>query len=184
MAQYLDAYTRTKNNLENRTQNKSFVLEFSKSGSEGRRPVDQTVVDAYEGGDFIVIGTIPGGSNVTKITALVDEAFDTDTSLSLGFSADYPAVAVTAMTQAPLVVDEAKVSVQGYLSISGNRKADGTNLTAADPRASIWLGTDKSTRDRYIVAEITGIVAGTALTSGACTIVVEYDRFGTNEGAY
>jgi len=182
MATFLHEFKTNKNNLENRTNNKSFTLEYGRIGSEGRRPNEQTENMPYSYGDAVVIGTLPGGCQVTKLTVLVDEGFDTGTELDIKFSADYPTLAFEDLIQDTVLVDADKASVQTFMAHSGNLNSDGTALSSGDARASVWLGTDEGKAARYIVATFTG---GTGeLTKGYCDIVVEYNRFGTNEGAF
>ena len=181
---YLDEFKRTKNNLENRTQNKNFTLEYGRVGSEGRRPAEQEANLPYSYGDRIVLGVIPGGSVVTKCTTLVEEGFDTGTELLLEFSADFPVLALSPLLQNgdTILVDADNASIQSYLSKGGNTNSDGTPLADGSGLATIWLGTDVKPGDYYIVGTFTG---GTGeLSVGHLDVILEYNRFGTNEGAY
>jgi len=183
MATYLDEFKRTKNNLENRTQNKNFTLEFGRTGSDGRRPAEQEANLPYSAGDIVVIGTIPGGSVITKITTLVGEAFDTGTTLGLSVSADTPALSLLPLLQggAEIPIDESTVAINVPLTTSGNRGANGILLPDDTGLASVWLGTEDMDGDFYIVASFVGTGV---LTKGSLDVVVEYNRFVTNGGAY
>lgn len=178
---YLNEFKRTQNNLENRTQNKNFTLEYGRAGSEGRRPEEQEANMPYSYGDRIIIGTIPGGSVITKATTLVVEGFDAGTTIDLDFSLDQNLTLVPLVPET-LLVDESLVAINAPLNNIGNRDAAGVLLPAGDPLATVWLGFKEAPGDYYIVATFGG---GTGeLSVGHLDVVVEYNRFGTNEGAY
>ena len=178
---YLNEFKRTKNNLENRTQNKNFTLEYGRVGSEGRRPAEQEANLPYSYGDRIVLGVIPGGSVITKVSTLVVEGFDAGTTVALDFSFDQT-LSLVPLVPGALLVDESLVAINAPLNNIGNRDAAGVLLPAGSPLATVWLGFKETPGDYYIVATLGG---GTGeLSVGHLDVVVEYNRFGTNEGAY
>jgi hypothetical protein len=183
MAVFLDEFKRRSNNLECRTQSRQFNLPSFIEGSEGRRPSEQGNTTVRDG-DVIVIGVIPGGSVVTKATILVNEAFDSAVTATISVSADFPTLSLIPLFQNDIAIGAigAVGSVQPYLSHVGNKNSDGTALPSADSRAAVWLGDNDKTHYYYVVLEYSG--APTGLTKGQAKLVLEYNNFSTNEGAY
>jgi hypothetical protein len=185
MAVYLDEFKRNSSNLEAKVQSKQFALSYCSKGGPGRRPATQGDT-AFAGGDVVVIGNIPGGSVITKVTVLLGTAFDATVTATLSFTADYPALnLLEPLLQSDVLLDIGdNISLQPYLSNVGNNNPDGTALPSGDPRASVWLGDVDKTGDYYISATFGGVADGTVLTKGEAKVIVEYSRFATNEGAY
>ncbi len=164
-------FTQTKNNLERRYNAKTFNVSA----------VIATADDIRDGGDTIIalddslwIGTIPGGSLVKSMEVLVKEAFDSGTTsvFDFYFSADFPEVALSTLaTGVDVSATNANKTIVVDLPTTGVVNGN-----------ALWLGDTDKTGDYYIVAVYKG--TGTAPTQGEINILMSYDRFATNEGAY
>ncbi|RLA70180.1 MAG: hypothetical protein DRG30_09480 [Epsilonproteobacteria bacterium] len=169
MATYLDAFKRTKNNLERRYNAKTFnvtaVIEDRDTIREGGDLLIQP-------DDVLVIGTIPGGSLVKGMTVLVKEAFNGTTPLfDFHFSADFPTLALTEIATG-VDVSSTNANKAIHIDLPTGGAVNGNSL---------WLGDTDKTSDYYIVATYKG---ATESTAGEINVLMDYDRFATNEGAY
>ncbi len=164
-------FEQTKNNLERRYNAKTFNVNAVIATGDGIRDAGDTVVQPS---DVLWIGTIPGGSLVTGMQVLVKEAFDGGTTSSFDFylSAEYPDVTLTTIATG---VD---------VSATNANKTIHVDLPTTDTvnGKSILVGDTDKTHDYYIVALYSG--TGTAPTKGEINVLMDYNRFATNEGAY
>ncbi len=104
---------------------------------------------------------------------LVKEAFDgTAPAFDFYYSADYPEVALTTIdTGVDVSATNANKTIHIDLPTSG--QVNGTGL---------WLGDTDKQGNYYIVAVYKG--TGASPTVGEINVLMEYNRFSTNEGAY
>jgi len=169
MAAYLEAFKRAKNNLEHRYNAKTFNLT---AVLEDRDDIRDGGDLRIQPGDVLVIGTIPGGSLVNGMVVLVKEAYDGTTPLfDFHFSADYPTLSLTEIvTGVDVSATNANKAIHIDLPTGG-----------AVNGKSLWLGDTDKQGDYYIVATYGG---ATESTVGEINVLMDYDRFGTNEGAY
>jgi len=123
-------------------------------------------------GDALAVGTIPGGSLVLNMAVLVKEAFVGTTPLfNFYYTSDFPdANLVTIATGVDVSATNANKTIIIDLPTSGVVNGN-----------ALWVGDTDKHGDYYIVAVYDGADAPTA---GEINVVVGYDRFATNEGAY
>ncbi len=164
-------FKQTLNNLERRYNSKTFNVNAVIATGDGIRDAGDTVV-ALD--DSLWIGTIPGGSLVTGMQVLVKEAFDggTTSAFDFYFSADYPEIALTTITTG---VDVSATNANKTIVID-------LPTTGVVNGNALWLGDTDKTHDYYIVAVYKG--TGTAPTTGEINVLMDYNRFATNEGTY
>jgi hypothetical protein len=119
--------------------------------------------------DIIVIGSIAGHSLVLGMQLLVNTAFDgTDAQFDFYFSGDFPTLAWTPIA-ADVAVGPTLANATIHVDLPTTGVVNGN---------SIWLGD----YDEYaIIAQYKGT---TESTVGNIDVLMDYDRFGTNEGAY
>ena len=182
MADYPFVFRETLNNLERKSQSRLFKLS-------ALREVNNDIRDGgnipYEYGDRIVVGAIPDNSLITKVTAFVNnDPFASGTHIKLEFTSDFPAVTVTPLLKASLPVDQAHSTIHSFLSSAGNIGDDGSSIGSEDLRARVRLGDSPGNGLYYIVATFEGGTGVVTPEYAECGIIVEYARFGTNEGAY
>jgi len=167
------------NNLEKRIAIKAYRMDFARQGSEGRRPDTQLVGLPFNDGDVAFVGTLPSGTFVTSVTLAISQ-FDAGTTFDIGTSS-YNQGGITNPIASGVVADGA-----GYrrmpleLPLNGNFKIDGSALTEVSMPVMVF-GNVTDTADEYFAVAIhsTG-----ELTKGRLEIIVEYQRYGTDNGAY
>ncbi len=169
MATYLDAFKRATNNLERRYNAKTFNITAVLAERDNIREGGDLLIQPD---DILVVGTIPGGSLVKGMTVLVKEAYNGTTPLfDFHFSADFPTLALTEITTGVDVsLTNANKTIIIDLPTSGVVNGN-----------ALWLGDTDKQGDYYIVATYKG---ATESTVGEINVLMDYDRFATNEGAY
>lgn len=166
---YLRKYLESTNNLERRSNSKTFNVSAVMDTDDNIRANGDTLIQP---GDRLVIGTIPGGSFMNTMIVLVKEAFDGTTPLfDFSFSADFPVLALVPIATG-VDVSATNANKAIHLDLPTGGQVNGSGL---------WLGDTDKHHDYYIVAEYKG---ATEATVGEINCICGYDRFATNEGAY
>lgn len=166
---YLYKFKESTNNLERRYNAKTFNVTALQEAGDGIRDLGDTVIQPD---DILVIGTIPGGSLVLGMQVLVNTAFDGTTPLfDFFFTEDFPELNLKPITTGVDVSPtNANATIHIDLPTSGQVNGKG-----------IWFGDRHKHGNYYIVAQFKG---ATEATLGDIDVLMSYDRFVTNEGAY
>ncbi len=179
---YLQEFTRKQNNLEARTQNKAFNLRFELQGGPGRRPDDQgdTIL---QDGDTLVLGTLPGGSVITKCYIDFSNGFTDGTTIDIGITQDEngasPTPIATGLAVGPSLTDKI---LHLPLPVGDNVDDTGTALPSGDPLNVLRVGGRTIQKTHYLIVTIHN--TSYTLGRGDCDIMIEYNNFITNVGAY
>ena len=169
MATYLYKFKETTNNLERRYNAKTFNVTALQETGDGIRDLGDVVLQPD---DILVIGTIPGGSLALGMQVLVNEAFDgAGAAFDFYFSADFPDLALVPIaTGVDVSPTNANKTIHIDLPTIGQVNGNG-----------IWFGGREKHGNFYIVAQYKGTAESTV---GDIDVLMSYDRFVTNEGAY
>jgi len=163
---YLHKYKESQNNLERKFQARRFNVD---AVMEKRNDLREGGDVLLQPDDIIVIGTVPGHSLVLGMQVLVNQEFDgTDAQFDFYFSGDYPTLAWTPIA-AGVMVDAGQGNETIHVDLPTVGVENGN---------SIWFG---EFDDYAIVAQYKGT---TESTVGNIDVLMDYDRFGTNEGAF
>ena len=169
MATYLYNFKESTNNLERRYNAKTFNVTALHEAGDGIRDLGDQVIQPD---DILVIGTIPGGSLVLGMQVLVHKAFDGTTPLfDFSFSADFPGLSLIPITTG-VDVSATNEDKTIHIDLPTGGQVNGSG---------IWFGNRLKQGNYYIVAQYKG---ATESTVGDIDVLMSYDRFVTNEGAY
>ena len=163
---YYHKFKESQNNLERKFQARRFNVDAIMEHHNELRDGGDILLQPD---DIIVIGTVPGHSLVLGMQVLVNVGFDgTDAAFDFYFSGDYPTLAWTPIA-AGVAVDSTKHNQTIHVDLPTTGTVNGN---------SIWFG---EFDDYAIIAQYKGT---TESTVGNIDVLMDYDRFGTNEGAY
>lgn len=163
---YLNKFKESTNNLDRKFQARRFNVD---AVMEHRNELREGGDVLLQPDDIIVIGSVPGHSLVLGMQVLVNVGFDgTDAAFDFYFSGDYPTLAWTPIA-AGVAVGAAVANQAIHVDLPTVGVVNGNSL---------WFG---EYDDYAIIAQYKGT---TESTVGNIDVLMDYDRFGTNEGAY
>jgi len=170
------------NDLERKTNCKVFNFRrLNKNAVETDRRPNSNGDIVLQDGDIVGLGTLPGGSLITKITIDVSQGFWTDFTFDIAITTDEGGANLEYLAQ-DVKAQTSDTLVQVPLPNAANKLPDGTAVPANDALSAYRIGGNAIQKTFYVFA----VVKGGAATStvGVTDLIFEYNRFVTNVGAY
>ena len=131
-------------------------------------------------GDLVGVGIVPSNSLLMNIRILVHEAFAAGTTIKIYSQADFPGPGAIPLVTDSIVVSNQGATIHPLLTNSGQRNSDDSAVPST-VNGGLWVGENDGF---FIVVELEGTDVDDTTPVGDIEILIDYVKFGTNNGAY